>query len=94
VDLVRREQRARRRELHSGPKNKVASRVDGEEIAWVEASLARLPENDQVLLMQRIGHGLTLREAAASVGIGEQAAHGRVRRALGKLRELAREVLP
>jgi len=95
VDLLRREQRALKRARAAAAGNPgEAARAHEDEIAWLARSFGGLPEIDQSLLMQRIAHGSTLREAAAAVGIGEQAAHGRVRRALERLRELAREVLP
>ncbi len=65
-----------------------------EELAWVVAELKKLPLVEQGLLMQRVANGSSLKVAGLSVGIGEQAAHGRVRRAMEKLRRLAREVLP
>jgi RNA polymerase sigma factor (sigma-70 family) len=94
VDMVRREQRAVKRARAAATPGPTGEKACVDDLAWLSRSLGGLPEADQLLLMQRIGHGSTLREAGASVGIGEQAAHGRVRRALDRLRELAREVLP
>jgi RNA polymerase sigma factor (sigma-70 family) len=95
VDLIRREQRRRRREVAVGGERRAGAErraTQDEELAWVWRELRKLPVVEQGLLMQRIGNGCSLKEAGLSVGIGEQAAHGRVRRALEKLRGLAREV--
>ncbi|HYE62250.1 MAG TPA: sigma-70 family RNA polymerase sigma factor [Phycisphaerales bacterium] len=94
VDLVRREQRARRREQAVATSEQHADAGMRQDLQWLRDSLRQLPETEHLLLMQRVVNGLTLREAAASVGIGEHAAHGRVRRALQRLRGLAKEVWP
>jgi RNA polymerase sigma factor (sigma-70 family) len=94
VDLIRREERRKRREAQSMVNAAAQVRADSDSLRWLRGAVAELPEVDQLLLMQRIANGVTLQEAGASVGIGEHAAHGRVRRALGKLRTLAREVWP
>jgi RNA polymerase sigma factor (sigma-70 family) len=106
VDLMRRETRRRRRESavavseESGRDCRTTQglgrdgRATQEELAWVVAEIRKLPLVEQGLLMQRVANGSSLKEAGLSVGIGEQAAHGRVRRAMEKLRRLAREVLP
>jgi RNA polymerase sigma factor (sigma-70 family) len=94
VDLVRRERRASKRAAKAASARPAAAdNPQRDELGWLARSFGELTEVDQALLMQRIAHGSTLKEAAAAVGIGEQAAHGRVRRALARLRELAREVL-
>jgi RNA polymerase sigma factor (sigma-70 family) len=99
VDLMRRETRRRRREGAVARGESPVSKSRGtqgqeEELAWVVAELRKLPLVEQGLLMQRVANGSSLKEAGLSVGIGEQAAHGRVRRAMEKLRRLAREVFP
>jgi RNA polymerase sigma factor (sigma-70 family) len=106
VDLMRRETRRKRRESaiavreESGRDCRTTQEPGGdhratqEELAWVVAELRKLPLVEQGLLMQRVANGSSLKEAGLAVGIGEQAAHGRVRRAMEKLRRMAREVLP
>lgn len=95
VDLMRRETRRARRErvvARSEERGRDRRATEEDELAWVRRELRKLSPVEQGLLMQRVGNGCSLREAGLSVGIGEQAAHGRVRRALEKLRGLAREV--
>jgi RNA polymerase sigma factor (sigma-70 family) len=97
VDTIRREQRRGRREMNSEgrtPRGRAANDNGVEELDWLRRSIGVLSQDDQTLLMQRVGAGVTLKEAGQAVGLGEQAAHGRVRRALERLRELAREVWP
>jgi RNA polymerase sigma factor (sigma-70 family) len=97
VDMIRRDQRKLKRERRDCGQAQLDGPATGErveELAWLRRSLARLSEVDQMLLMQRVGLGVTLKEAGRSVGLGEQSAHGRVRRALERLRELSREILP
>jgi RNA polymerase sigma factor (sigma-70 family) len=91
VDMVRRESRRRRRE-HACARPQAGEPVSAEELGWLRERMSELAIDDQALIMQRLGQGLTLKQAGASVGISEQAAHGRVRRALAKLRAMAREV--
>jgi RNA polymerase sigma factor (sigma-70 family) len=97
VDLVRREARRTRRERVAARPETGAARAashDVDELSWIMQELPRLPLVEQGLIMQRIANGSTLKEAGLAVGIGEQAAHGRLRRAMEKLRRLAQEVLP
>lgn len=63
-----------------------------ERIAWLRARLEDLTEEERSLLGLRFGHGSTLDEAGAAAGITGHAAHGRLRRALDKLRLSARSV--
>jgi RNA polymerase sigma factor (sigma-70 family) len=95
VDLVRKEtRRARRERLAARSEGIGVAEGDAEDLSWVRRELRRLPLVEQGLIMQRVANGSTLKEAGLSVGIGEQAAHGRLRRAMEKLRRMAREVLP
>ena len=49
--------------------------------------LGRLGTEDRAVLELRVVHGLSLREAAAALGISEEAAKKRAQRALRRLRE-------
>jgi RNA polymerase sigma factor (sigma-70 family) len=90
-DMLRRESRRKRREQHTTTHNP-APQPSTEELAWLRSHLHALSPDDLTLLLQRIGQGLTLKQAGASIGLGEQAAHGRIRRALHELRQLSKEV--
>lgn len=59
--------------------------------AWLLASLEALPAMDRQLLAARFGTSTTVAAAAATLGLSEDAAHGRLRRALGRLRRHAAE---
>lgn len=93
VDALRAEQRRVRREkahAASRPSANAGGAEAGTELAWLHDHLARLDHVDYALVMARIGHGQTLREAGLSAGVSEDAAHGRLRRALTRLRDAAR----
>ncbi len=92
VDMLRRDaRRARREQRHATPRDPHTP-PPPEDLAWLRARLDDLSPDDLTLLTQRIAQGLTLKQAGASIGLGEQAAHGRIRRALHKLRQLSHEV--
>ena len=87
VDVLRRESRrcARERGLQV---QKREAQADGEDVAWMTAALATLEAEDAALLRARVVDGLKLEEAGRAAGISGDAAHGRVRRALARLRAL------
>ncbi|MFA6043975.1 MAG: sigma-70 family RNA polymerase sigma factor [Phycisphaerales bacterium] len=62
--------------------------------AWLRQVLPTLPLHDYELLMQRLAGGSTLDQAGRAIGTSGDVAHGRVRRALAKLRDLAKGVVP
>jgi RNA polymerase sigma-70 factor (ECF subfamily) len=97
IDRLRREARRLRREARWGVR--VAAGEDAaeaaeleERIAWLRDALAGLPDTERTLLAERFDRGRTLEEAGAAVGLTGNAAHGRIRRALERLRRKAREV--
>jgi RNA polymerase sigma factor (sigma-70 family) len=91
LDLLRREARQRRRHQHATP-NGTAHHADlAEQIAWLRARLAELPEEESLLLRGRFGLGRTLEAAGALAGLSGHAAHGRLRRITERLRRRARE---
>jgi RNA polymerase sigma factor (sigma-70 family) len=91
VDMLRRETRRARREEEPRPKSGTAAPLE-EQLAWVNARLAELPGGDGALLALRVAQDRTLDAAGASEGISGDAAHGRIRRAMGKLKLWAKEV--
>lgn len=96
LDLLRRESRRVVREKRAagveGATPAGSERAEVEErIVWVRARLAELPEEEAGLLGQRIAQGVSLDRAGASEGLTGDAAHGRVRRALARLRAMAKE---
>lgn len=95
IDQLRRERRRVRREQWKVTEASTPSApTPFEDLASLRASFFRLPAADQTLLMQRLAHGLTIQQAGASIGLSTQAAHGRIRRALTRLRTMLHEVLP
>lgn len=64
---------------------------DRERLSWLSASVADLPDTDRALLQARFGEASTVAQAAGSLGLTSDAAHGRLRRALEKLRQKAAE---
>lgn len=95
VDQIRRETRRARREA-AAPRHSDARRetrgASAEDIAWLGRELKKLGTIDFELVMARLGKGVSLREAGKALGISEDAAHGRVRRAVQSLRNAARSV--
>jgi RNA polymerase sigma factor (sigma-70 family) len=63
-----------------------------EDIAWLRSELSRLDERDRELLGHRFGRERTLEDSGAAAGLTGPAAHGRIRRALARLRAAAREI--
>ena len=98
TDHLRAEGRRRRRELAAGRER--AERLDAEpwlqlvaaeRQAWLAGVLEALPALDRDLLAARFGAATSVAAAAAARGLGEDAAHGRLRRALQRLRRRAGE---
>lgn len=96
IDLLRKESRRSARELHARgtgpePPTLAAAAIGAEQTAWAADAVASLPEADRVLLTERVIRNGTLRDAGAVAGMSGDAAHGRIRRALTRLRALAKE---
>jgi RNA polymerase sigma factor (sigma-70 family) len=91
---VRREERAAAgREARETGEADPGRRLEIEErIQWLAARLREAPEEERVLLRERFGRGKTLAQTGEAVGLTGSAAHGRIRRAVLRLRALAREV--
>ncbi len=86
IDMLRAEHRriARARVPKPGAANEENADVDH---AWLLRCVASLEQQDQELLRARVVGGATLDQAGRAVGLTGDAAHGRIRRALARLRE-------
>jgi RNA polymerase sigma factor (sigma-70 family) len=93
IDLLRRESRRLRREMTRGTEgvSDLVSTVD-ERIAWLQDRVAELPESDRAMVGLRFAHGRSLEAVGVAAGISGDAAHGRIRRILSRLRRSWKEV--
>ncbi|MFT4839941.1 MAG: RNA polymerase sigma-70 factor (ECF subfamily) [Planctomycetota bacterium] len=97
TDRSRREARRRRREELAAEVARGAvaepwiELCDRERLSWLSASVADLTDTDRALLQARFGEAATVAQAAGSLGLTSDAAHGRLRRALEILRQKAAE---
>jgi RNA polymerase sigma factor (sigma-70 family) len=96
TDRLRSESRRRRREEHAGSARAAAGEpwhdlADAERRQWLFARLQELPAEDRALLAARFGEATTVTAAGALLGMGPDAAHGRLRRVLERLRQRAAE---
>ena len=66
--------------------------LDAEQRAWLAARVAELPPADRALLQARFADGQTLNAAGAAAGLSGDAAHGRIRRLVLRLRAAAKEI--
>lgn len=94
LDALRAERRRRAREgAATGPGS-----PDGgagiDEVAWLRSQMELLPTGDFELAMIRLAQQRTLRETGVATGTSGDAAHGRVRRLVERLREAAGRILP
>ena len=60
--------------------------VEHERMRWLRAEIDRLPDEDRRLLTARVEDGGTLADAGAAIGVSGNAAHGRLRRIVDRLR--------
>lgn len=98
TDRVRQQQRRQRREAVAGAARAAATEAEpwlallgGERAQWLAARLAELPASDRALLLARFGDAASVAAAGQEFGLGEHAAHGRLRRVLHRLRQSAAE---
>lgn len=96
TDRLRSEQRRRSREEHAGGGRSAAGEpwhelAETERRQWLGARLQELPAEDRALLEARFGDATTVTAAGALLGMGPDAAHGRLRRVLERLRQRAAE---
>lgn len=98
TDHVRSEARRHRREQAAADAAADVGRepwldlCDQERLSWLTASVGDLPVAEQALLQARFGGTTTVAHEASILGISSDAAHGRLRRALEKLRQKAAEM--
>jgi len=99
LDHLRGEARRRRREERVGaeaaarvvgPEDAAAEREQDARVRWLERQLTELSGADRLLVTERFQHGRTLEAAGAAAGITGNAAHGRLRRIVERLRAAAR----
>jgi RNA polymerase sigma factor (sigma-70 family) len=101
IDSLRREARRKRHEREAAVRRGAATtgRAPAERLElqdhnqWLQDRLAELPEEEQRLLVHRFGLGQTLRSVGAVLGISGDAAHGKIRRLLARLRASAGKVV-
>lgn len=96
VDRLRAEGRRRKREGQAAERasdrvsrEPVHDAIEAEERSWLETQLATLPALERELLEARFLDRRTLADSGAHVGLGVDAAHGRIRRTLLRLRSYA-----
>ncbi|MCA8969409.1 MAG: sigma-70 family RNA polymerase sigma factor [Planctomycetes bacterium] len=92
--LVRRERVAARHEHDHASVDPHDHAVHIEEVEWLSARLGELEERDRALLHARFFEDASLAATGASVGLGGDAAHGRIRRLLIKLRNVGKTSFP
>jgi RNA polymerase sigma factor (sigma-70 family) len=97
MDAIRKDSRRARRDRAAtvtppSPSGAGTGVLVEESVAWARGAIEGLAADDRVLLTERFGRGRTLEAAGAAAGLSGGAAHGRLRRALGRLRTLAKEV--
>lgn len=96
VDRLRAEARRARREdavAARGPTAAPASdehALDVEQRRWLDARLAELPVPDRELLLARFHDGRTLAAVGDRFGLSGDAAHGRIRRLVLRLKDAAK----
>ncbi len=100
IDRLRSEQRRARRESRwaeatdSSVADPVALAEAAERADWVQCRLAELEPDERQLLVARFGRDETLERVGQGCGISGDAAHGRIRRILTRLREAAGQWMP
>lgn len=97
VDRLRAEARRTARQqvvAASRPEAQAANshRPDAEQVAWLEDRLAELPAADAALLRARFLHGHTAAAAGAQLALTADAAAGRIRRLVLRLKQAAKEI--
>ena len=99
-DRLRGERRRARREQSVAAETAAQSEAEpwllmaaGEQLQWLSARLLELPVSDQALLRARFHDGDSVAVTGARFGLGDDAAHGRLRRVLERLRRAAAEWL-
>jgi RNA polymerase sigma factor (sigma-70 family) len=68
-----------------------ASALEGERAAWLQARLAELSPVEQALVAARFSDSVSVAAVGGAFGLGEDQAHGRLRRVMQRLRRKAAE---
>ncbi len=90
IDRLRRDARRRTRERARAVREPEPG-PEPDRIASLRTALAQLDDLDRALLTSRFAHDATLESAGAAHGLSGPAAHGRIRRALDRLRSIIKE---
>lgn len=97
IDWQRQQRRRERREQRVVADRDVAdapawaSVLADERAAWLHARLAELSPVEQALVAARFSDSVSVAAAGGAFGLGEDQAHGRLRRVLRRLRRMAAE---
>ncbi len=95
ADRARSERRRQRREANAHAATLDGepwlALADGERQQWLAARVQELPAPDQALLLARFHDTASVASAGASFGLSADAAHGRLRRVMERLRQAAAE---
>lgn len=98
IDLIRRDSRRASRDAAPRPgatssPTHLTPATHPDDLAWLARAVGQLPTGDYELLIARIARELSLRESGLATGLTEDAAHGRIRRTLLRLREAAERMM-
>lgn len=98
TDRARNERSRQQRERHVADERADAHASEpwlallaGERAQWLAARVEELPASDRALLAARFADGPSVAAVGATFGLSEDGAHGRLRRAVQRLRTLATE---
>jgi len=92
IDALRAQQRRHAREHHAQQNDSAQSQTNlsptelKEQIVWLRERLKELSAHDHRLLLARFSRNRTLAQAGDEIGISGDAAHGRIRRILSRLK--------
>lgn len=89
LDRLRAQRRRLERERAAAERASAAIPELDERIEWVRAELVKLPAEERSLLWMRFGRSRTIEQTATAHAMTPGATHGRVRRALARLRDAA-----
>lgn len=84
--LGARERKAARRGEESPRRGPCDQAIRDEELDWLQREVAQLDADEKKLVLSRFADTATLEESGARIGINGDAAHGRLRRILRRLR--------
>ncbi|MFI4897042.1 MAG: RNA polymerase sigma factor [Phycisphaerales bacterium JB059] len=96
LDRLRAERRRLARERDAATDTVASRRLarTDERIAWLHAQIDALPSEDRSLLLFRFARSRTIEATADAHALTPGAAHGRIRRALRRLRDAGKDQTP